>query len=676
LARARAAKLVSLAAMALAVIALVPGTAVAKTNHRILVIPAGAIASSVGHRSDRTRASHTHKCKKHAGKHGKKHKKCKKHHYYPPKKPSVTTEPPPPPPSPPPPPPEPKLEPAPKLDQVPGADVMQLPSGSSSTLIVGGEHSYIPDQFVTAAPGPGSPEGFLLKVISSHFANGNTEVDTVPGSLFEAVPNGEVNADLGDLSSATPLNAAARTLSRALANANASDPKADVPFSQRVSCDGSEEMTFSGTLSTSLEPHFELAWHKYFHIPVGIDRAAATVDADASASTQVTVSGAAECEISEATLFEPRWTKTIPIEGVPVPVTIAIPFKDSAKASASGALQISADASIRGSLGVQYEHGDTSGITELTTDANLTHSIKANASAEARTGPGLSIKAGWKLPALGELAATLGIDASSGLKLTYDSAALSPGALCVPFTATGYLTISLPDAPDLDVGSKKLYEHDIKCVLFGAVLLHWKGTVDLVMHPSWGEYNATEHWNVDGYTAQGQGDPQTGNLFTPGYTGSWQLTYHYLEPCTYPVGATQSGTEIANGSGSVADGNGTLEDTHLALYTTGSASVGGALNGWVPGGPPGESTNTWANCDGSTGSSSGPRPAPLSGPLLYGVGCAFDGTPRDGITLQGSTDCNGGNFDSNGEMGMAWNLTVTCPDGKAPNTEWICDPNE
>ena len=173
-------------------------------------VSAWGAATNSGPTQGRLSSSHReHKCKKKHGKHGKQ-RKCKKRRHHKPrvKRPNTSA---PPPESPP----HPEFEPAPKLDQVPGADVKQLPSEGDPKLIVGGEHSYTPGQFLTAAPETGAPKGFLLKVVSSTAAGGETEVQTEPGSLYEAVPNGEINADLGNLGSAIPMNADARAFSRA-----------------------------------------------------------------------------------------------------------------------------------------------------------------------------------------------------------------------------------------------------------------------------------------------------------------------------------------------------------------------------------------------------------------------------------------------------------------------------
>ena len=141
------------------------------------------------------------------------------------------------------------------------------------------------------------------------------------------------------------------------------------------------------------------------------------------------------CELEEVTLLDPKWTVVIEVGPVPVPVTIDVPIKASASASVSGSTQVSADASMQGSIGIQYDKGDVSGVKSLTKSASVTHSVEAQAELQARIGPGIGIEAGWDVPVLGELAATAGVDVSSGLKLTYEPGQSPAGqTLCASYS--------------------------------------------------------------------------------------------------------------------------------------------------------------------------------------------------------------------------------------------------
>ncbi len=577
----------------------------------------------------------------------------------------------------------------PQVTSISPDQVLSLPSPGDNTLVLAGARPLSPGDFLTAPPGTNVPSGFLVKVLGSTVTGGQTHVQTQPASLYEAVPNGSIAADLGNLGSATPLNADARTVSRALRASAASGGDTNVPFDQHVSCEGSAEMNLSGSLDASLVPHLDLQWHKFFGVPTGIDHAAATVDADLSAHAQAGVSAAASCELEEVTLLDPQWTVLVEVGPVPVPVTIDVPIKASASASASGSIQVSAEANMQGSLGIQYDDGDVSGIKTLTKSAGVTHSVESQAELQARIGPGIGIEAGWDIPALGDLAATAGVDVSSGLKLTYDPGQSPPGKLCVPITAEGQMSLTIPDAPDINAGPVTLYDENIWCEWIGAVLLHWQGTVAWENHvsrpgPEYVSYlnyfdifqeDATENWNVDGHTPEGLGSPgygSPGSYFDLGYTGSWHWTIHKVKfgGCVDQV-STWDETLTGNGSGGTGDdGQGTGPSTSRLTLHVSSGEEGEPGNFFYLGGPEGTYGSTGApECGGEpySGVPVGP-PFDLAHTDTRGP-CYVEGPP-----LHGSDTCQTPNEDGSFST-VSWNLSVACPDGSAPNTEWLCDPN-
>jgi hypothetical protein len=543
-------------------------------------------------------------------------------------------------------------------------EVLNLPSEGDKTLVLAGSLSLSPGDFLTAPPGTNVPSGFLLKVLGSTVTGGQTHVQTESASLFEAVPNGSIGADLGNLASATPLNADARIFSRALRAAAASGDT-NVPFDQHVSCGGSAEMNLSGSLDASLVPHLDLQWHKHFGIPTGIDHASATVDANLSADAQAGVSAAASCELEEVTLLDPKWTVPIEVGPVLVPVTIDVPIKASASASASGSIQVSADANMQGSLGIQYDKGDVSGIKTLAKNASVTHAVETQAELQARIGPGIGIEAGWNVPVLGDLVATAGVDVSSGLKLTYDPGQSPPGKLCVPLNAEGHMSLKIPGAPDLDAGPLILYDENIWCEWIGAVLLHWQGKVDFDHHEQyesdgWSNvYDATETWNVNGYLLEGRQD----GFFRLPYNGTWHFTIEGSRPCS--GGGAETATLVGNGSGS-ADENDT--SNNFGFYSALAGNAEDPSSYIYPAGPRGSVNESETLCDGSTHSGS----HPVLSPGFGRGGCQSNAGPlaHDGARVQGSTDCG-----FPGVTQGSWDLTVTCPDGAAPDTDWLCKPS-
>ena len=361
------------------------------------------------------------------------------------------------------PPSEPQLQPAPPLAQIPPAKILELPEAGDQTLVVSGDESFAEGEFLTTPPSTEAPEGFLLKVVGSSSDGSTTVVQTEPGSIYEAVPNGEIDEDLEDLESAEPMNADARLLDGAAAPSKSGSSGTDVPFSKKVHCDNSAEFILSGALHTSIAPHLDLKWHKYLGIPVALDTAKATLDASVEAKTSGSVSASASCELEPITLLEPEWQTLVEVGAVPVPITIKVPIKLQARASVGGEVSMTATASAHGSLGVAYEDGGIKGIHELTEEASLEHHAEIDADLQVTTGPDFDLTGGWKIPFLGKVAAGFGVGLAAGPHLTYESAEEPPGRLCAHLNLHGSVSIYLP-GKTLSAEDENLYDGDIKCV--------------------------------------------------------------------------------------------------------------------------------------------------------------------------------------------------------------------
>jgi len=353
---------------------------------------------------------------------------------------------------------------APTVREVVSSSVQKLPSQGDMTLVLSGKRNFKPGEYLTAAPGEGAPDGFLLKVVSSSSSGGSTTVQVKPGSLYDAVPNGQLSLSTGDLQAATPQNGDARTLLRALDQSGASN-YANVPFSKPVTCTGSGSMTLDGNFDASLAPNFDLKWSKRLGIPTGIDSARATVDANLSADASAELSAAASCTLTPITLLAPKFTFVVVVGPVPVPVTVSLPIVLEASASVSGSVTISADASVQGSLGLDYRDGDVSAVKEFSSDANLNHEVEAQANAQALIGPDIEVEAGWKIPVIGGVAAEVEISARTGLRLEYVLSNSPPGKLCVPLRLGGEVEFDTPIG-DIEKGLPE-YSTDIKCAEFG-----------------------------------------------------------------------------------------------------------------------------------------------------------------------------------------------------------------
>ncbi len=566
------------------------------------------------------------------------------------------------------------MEPGPKLDQVPDADVVQLPSDSNPTLVVEGEHSYGPGQFLTAAPGAGAPEGFLLKVVSSTTAGGETKVQTEPGSLYEAVPNGEIDSSLGDLGSASAVVGRAG-YGTGPSTGSSGVSKRQVPFSKKVKCKGSAEETLRGSLTTEVGPHLLIAWHTDFGVPVDVDKARATIDASVEAEIEGSVAAEDECVLSPTTIAEPEWTTTIPVGDIPVPVTVAVPIKLSGLVKVGGSASAGVTAEAHGSFGLAYENGSVVGIHELSSEAGFDHDEEASAELEARVGPDVSITAGWTIPFLGKLAAGLGVGASTGLKLTYDSAKDPPGTLCAPLTITGSLSIYLPKKT-ISSGTKTLYDGDIKCIEWGseAQEVHVVGTIEVTYQggeqiasdPPWEnisrEESGSSTWQIDGFTS-GEENDGIGSLDQVENSWSWhQEEFAECGPAYEGLNLHPISWEAnASGGGDTGDVDFYLDETGFSVGLHGS--VGSYLD------------HGYADCNEEEEyEEEGPEYEfePLACLEIEGP------TDRDGThltaTIDGSAEC--GQITETVDFAATIDLHVSCPGGEPPDASWECPPSD
>jgi hypothetical protein len=357
--------------------------------------------------------------------------------------------------------PEPELESAPPLAQVPPAQIAQLPTASDSTLVVAGVHSYNAGEFLSTPPSPEAPEGFLVKVVGSSINGGSTEVQTEPGSFYEAVPNGEINVDLNEPGASIPENAAARRL---MSTAGAQSTE---EHDKTVSCSGGAVLKLNTSFERELDPRLELRWHKRLGIPTGIDNARVTLDAGVTAEVSASVSGAATCKLNPITLATPKWEIPVDVGPIVVPVKIEAPIQLNASAEVSGKASVSANAEMHGSVGAAYEDGGIHGVHEFSTGSSLHHSVQAKAKLRVGIGPQISVKAGWSVPVLGTLGAELDSGITAGPELNFNIASKPPGSLCAFLDVNAAVGLDLPHEDPIKAGPNTFYDGDIACAHFG-----------------------------------------------------------------------------------------------------------------------------------------------------------------------------------------------------------------
>jgi hypothetical protein len=346
--------------------------------------------------------------------------------------------------------------------QVKPDTIEQVPTGRDPQLVIDGARHYKKGQLITAPPSAESPEGFLVKVEDAKVEGDRTVVETRPASLYEVVPQGSLDVDLGDIESATPQNETAAAISRAMASRTAGTASY-TPIDLPITCEGNVTGRLQGRLDVDVRPIVSLNWRPQLAIPpVAVDTAKAQLSARLGADMRTTISGDGKCE-AEAALAEPQWTVPVPIGPVTVPVTVSIPITAAIEASAQGKASVRATASAAGLVGFEYANGRTSTRQEFKPKATLKTNVKGSTTLDVTVGPALSIAAGWHAPVLGGLAAEASVGVKSGVVLGYDTTRPGNVNACIPIRVAGDLKFHLPVVAPIVVGPLTMLDRNIRC---------------------------------------------------------------------------------------------------------------------------------------------------------------------------------------------------------------------
>jgi hypothetical protein len=284
-------------------------------------------------------------------------------------------------------------------------------------------------QFLTAAPGRNTAGGFLLRVLSSKVSDGRTTVVVRPATLYEAVPVGSLVVGPEDFSTAGSNNGLnqvhhgnyvpVRLMTSAIDRAPEWSP---FSFPRWVHCENGKKIFLTGEVRRTLRPHFDLRWGRARSWRGIVQRASARVDGSIFAEAEAHASEDVRCEPKPIRIPGPKLIAIVQVGPVPVPVSVEVPLQVSASVMVSGEARVSVHAGIEGSLGVEYRPRAMYLIRAFHPKAGFDPlpEIKLAASGEALIGPAIWITAGWRAPALGRLAAKVGVEVFNGVHLTYD----------------------------------------------------------------------------------------------------------------------------------------------------------------------------------------------------------------------------------------------------------------
>ena len=243
--------------------------------------------------------------------------------------------------------------------------------------------------------GPQTPYGLLARVTAVTETPTGTVADTVPATLPEVVPAGDLDVTL------TPI---------ALSRPRAALPP--VPIRRSVSCDSGATLDINGGASRSASVKAHVKWAFPLSISAGFE-----ASAQASAQLAATDSGQASCTLpSTPLLAAPLRLLVLEIQVGPVPVVLVVEGQVnlSASASAQAAIATNASAVISARAGVEFKDEAFDPFGSLTPNFTFTPpTLSGAATAQATVTPIVDI--------LVDGLAGPRVDLNAGVKLSADS---------------------------------------------------------------------------------------------------------------------------------------------------------------------------------------------------------------------------------------------------------------
>ena len=205
------------------------------------------------------------------------------------------------------------------------------PPGQAGQVALTGTQRVRVGEVLALGLGPQTPYGLLARVTAVTETPTGTVAHTVPATLPEVIPAGDLDVTL------TPI---------ALSRPRAALPL--VPIRRSVSCDSGATLDVNGGASLSASVKAHVKWAFPLSISAGFE-----ASAQASAQLAATVSGQASCT---PLLAAPLRLLVLEIQVGPVPVVLVVEGQVnlSASASAQAAIASNASAVISARGGVEY----------------------------------------------------------------------------------------------------------------------------------------------------------------------------------------------------------------------------------------------------------------------------------------------------------------------------------
>lgn len=258
----------------------------------------------------------------------------------------------------------------------PSRVVAAPPADGPGTLVLSGRTNITTGSTIAVGPGPQTPAGLIARATSVTRRGGQTIVQTVPATIVDAVPVGELEMLAPSKQLPEIASAAATPLRRRLAD--------------NFECSGGASAQAVVSVDANAGTKMDASWSPFKGV-----RTSFTASVSASARAEASISASGKCTLKETPLLASPLrfgTYAFSVAGIPITLTPEMNVKASGGIEANAAITTSARAGFSGTAGVKYENGFKP-IGSFTTNADYTPpTLSANGHASIAVAPELFIR--------------------------------------------------------------------------------------------------------------------------------------------------------------------------------------------------------------------------------------------------------------------------------------------
>jgi hypothetical protein len=299
--------------------------------------------------------------------------------------------------------------------------------GTAGRLVYAGGNSVKAGQVIAVGAGSATPFGFLGRATSVTTKAGETIVEAVPATLFEAAPSGSIDTSLSTAAHSAKARAASRP---------------------RFSCAGSASASFGAEAGFSASLDLKADWT----LLGGLQSASLTANASATGGLEAEIQGALSCSLKSTTVSQFNLpTQRFLVDGViPLVITSQVTTYLDGSVHAEAATSTSVETGFSASAGIGWTK--TGGFAPIATfEPHLQFTppdLTASGNVQGNLTPTILV--------LIDGVAGPKISLRTGLDLAAERSATPWWTLSAPVLLTGELVVPLLK---LKSGALKIYEH-------------------------------------------------------------------------------------------------------------------------------------------------------------------------------------------------------------------------